>query len=169
MKNSDKILPLSDVGVLFGENERFDEVTGERTVQNSETDFNPITVVAEAMNLTSSEHEIQIQTNNSNENLVIQIALQGFSSLEEFNNCFLEYDSKGNASLMSDHTFIIPDTLGDSGTTKQHGWSEFPSEKKEEDVSVYDERTGHTTYQYQSDGFKVREIRKVLAERGDIK
>lgn len=123
--------------------------------------------VAEAINLTSNEKETQ--TNNSNENLAIEIALQDFSSLEEFNNYFLEYDSKGNASLISDDTFIIPDTLGDNGTTKQHGWSEFPSEKEADDVSIYDESTGHTTYQTKSDGATVREIRKVLSERGDTK
>lgn len=123
--------------------------------------------VAEAINLTSNEKETQ--TNNSNENLAIKIALQDFSSLEEFNNYFLEYDSKGNASLISDDTFIIPDTLGDNGTTKQHGWSEFPSEKEADDVSVYDESTGHTTYQTKSDGATVREIRKALVERGDTK
>lgn len=123
--------------------------------------------VAEAINLTSSENGIQ--NNRSNQNLAIKIALQDFSSLEEFNNYFLEYDSKGNASLMSDDTFIIPDTLGDNGTTKQHGWSEFPSEKKAEDISVYDESTGHTTYQSKSDGSTVREIRKALVERGDTK
>lgn len=123
--------------------------------------------VAEAINLTSNEKEIQ--TNNSNENLAIEIALQDFSSLEEFNNYFLEYDSKGNASLISDDTFIIPDTLGDNGTIKQHGWSEFPSEKEADDVSVYDESTGHTTYQTKSDGATVREIRKALIERGDTK
>lgn len=123
--------------------------------------------VAEAINLTSNEKETQ--TNNSNENLAIEIALQDFSSLEEFNNYFLEYDSKGNASLISDDTFIIPDTLGDNGTTKQHGWSEFPSEKEADDVSVYDESTGHTTYQTKSDGATVREIRKALVERGDAK
>ena len=123
--------------------------------------------VAEAINLTSNEKETQ--TNNSNENLAIEIALQDFSSLEEFNNYFLEYDSKGNASLISDDTFIIPDTLGDNGSTKQHGWSEFPSEKEADDVSVYDESTGHTTYQTKSDGATVREIRKALVERGDTK
>lgn len=123
--------------------------------------------VAEAINLTSNEKETQ--TNNSNENLAIEIALQDFSSLEEFNNYFLEYDSKGNASLISDDTFIIPDTLGDNGTTKQHGWSEFPSEKEADDVSVYDESTGHTTYQTKSDGATVKEIRKALVERGDTK
>ncbi len=123
--------------------------------------------VAEAINLTSNEKETQ--TNNSNENLAIEIALQDFSSLEEFNNYFLEYDSKGNASLISDDTFIIPDTLGDNGTTKQHGWSEFPSEKEADDVSIYDESTGHTTYQTKSDGATVREIRKALVERGDTK
>lgn len=123
--------------------------------------------VAEAINLTSNEKETQ--TNNSNANLAIEIALQDFSSLEEFNNYFLEYDSKGNASLISDDTFIIPDTLGDNGSTKQHGWSEFPSEKEADDVSVYDESTGHTTYQTKSDGATVREIRKALVERGDTK
>lgn len=123
--------------------------------------------VAEAINLTSNEKETQ--TNNSNENLAIEIALQDFSSLEEFNNYFLEYYSKGNASLISDDTFIIPDTLGDNGTTKQHGWSEFPSEKEADDVSIYDESTGHTTYQTKSDGATVREIRKALVERGDTK
>lgn len=123
--------------------------------------------VAEAINLTSNEKETQ--TNNSNENLAIKIALQDFSSLEEFNNYFLEYDSKGNTSLIFDDTFIIPDTLGDNGTTKQHGWSEFPSEKEADDVSVYDESTGHTTYQTKSDGATVREIRKALVERGDAK
>ena len=123
--------------------------------------------VAEAINLTSNEKETQ--TNNSNENLAIEIALQDFSSLEEFNNYFLEYDSKGNANLISDDTFIIPDTLGDNGSTKQHGWSEFPSEKEADDVSVYDEITGHTTYQTKSDGATVREIRKALVERGDTK
>ena len=122
--------------------------------------------VAEAINLTSNEKETQ--TNNSNENLAIEIALQDFSSLEEFNNYFLEYDSKGNACLISDDTFIIPDTLGNNGTTKQHGWSEFPSEKEADDVSVYDESTGHTTYQTKSDGATVREIRKALAERGAV-
>ena len=65
--------------------------------------------VAEAINITSNEKEIQ--TNDSHENLTIKIALQNFSSLKEFNNYFLEYDSKGNASLMSDDTFIITDTL----------------------------------------------------------
>lgn len=123
--------------------------------------------VAEAINLTSNEKETQ--TNNSNENLAIKIALQDFSSLEEFNNYFLEYDSKGNTSLISDDTFIIPDTLGDNGTTKQHGWSEFPSEKEADDVSVYDESTGHTTYQTKSAGATVREIRKALVECGDTK
>lgn len=123
--------------------------------------------VAEAINLTSNEKETQ--TNDSNENLAIEIALQDFSSLEEFNNYFLEYDSKGNTSLISDDTFIIPDTLGDNDTTKQHGWSEFPSEKEADDVSIYDESTGHTTYQTKSDGATVREIRKVLVERGDTK
>lgn len=44
MKDSDKILPLSDGGFLYGEMETFDEVTGKRTVQNSETDPNSITV-----------------------------------------------------------------------------------------------------------------------------
>lgn len=111
----------------------------------------------------------EIQTNDSNENLAIKIALQYFSSLKEFNYYFLEYDSKGNAGLMSDDTFIIPDTLGDNGTTKQHGWNEFPSEKEAEDMSVYDESTGHTTNQSKSDGATVKEIRKAFAERDNAK
>lgn len=123
--------------------------------------------VAEAINLTSNEKEIQ--TNDSNENLAIKIALQDFSSLKEFNNYFLEYDSEANACLMSDDTSIIPDTLGDNDTTKQHGWFGFPSEKESEDMSVYDESTGHTTNQSKSDGATVKEIRKAFAERDNAK
>lgn len=70
---------------------------------------------------------------------------------------------------MSDDTFIIPDTLGDNDTTKQHGWSGFPSEKETEDMSVYDESTGPTTNQSKSDGATVKEIRKAFAERDNAK
>ena len=123
--------------------------------------------VAEAINLTSSENEFQ--NNSSKENLAIRIALQDFSSLEEFDNYFLDYDSNGNTSLKSDDNFLIPDTLGNNGTNEQHGWSEFPSEREADDVSVYDESTGHTTYQSKSDGATVKEIREALVERGDTK
>ena len=44
MKDTDKVLPLSDGGFLFGEMETVDEDTGERTIQNSETDSSSITV-----------------------------------------------------------------------------------------------------------------------------
>lgn len=42
--DSDKVLPLSDDGYLFGEMETLDEITGEKTYQNSKTDPNSISV-----------------------------------------------------------------------------------------------------------------------------
>lgn len=44
-------------------------------------------------------------------------------------------------------------------------WSEFPSEKDTEDISVYDESTSHATYQSKSGRAAVKEIRKVLIGR----
>ena len=59
--------------------------------------------------------------------------------------------------------------LGDNDTTKQYGRSGFPSEKEAEDMSVYDESTGHTTNQSKSDGATVKEIRKAFAKRDNAK
>lgn len=123
--------------------------------------------VAEAFNLSSNDKLVNSPySNNTKQNLTIKIALQDFSSLEAFNNNFLEYDSSGNTTLMSDDTFLIPDTLADyNDTEKQHGWNIFPSEKDAEDISVYDESTGHTSYQSKSDGATMKEIRKALSAR----
>ncbi|USI69409.1 hypothetical protein LMK04_12320 (plasmid) [Lactococcus petauri] len=123
--------------------------------------------VAEAFNLSSNDKLVNsTYSNNIKQNLAIKIALQDFSSLEDFNKNFLDYDSSGNTTLMSDDTFLIPDTLADyNDTEKQHGWNSFPSEKDAEDISVYDESTGHTSYQSKSDGATIKEIRKALSDR----